>query len=654
MDENNSNMKDKYGDWDANAPNPVNPDPKYTGDYPPPKLTTSKVPDADPSGEPNTDSSVIVHPPRPPGQKLGPFLQFLTTDLKNMIWKGSMLIFRHISSDKRPIVEFQSDVKIDFNWEVLYENLFNLRAYRVNLFIGLRSGEGNERIQWTIQWGDENEKSNGHFYVPRLEQKWRGGFFSCNGFDAYVPKEVAMDLTCSNVWNHLLSVHDEKPLHLLFWGGDQIYIDFIFEDVPFLRAWVNMEWNAKWTTDFRDDLKEQVEEYYFNTYVENWNCRLEIRKALQSIPSLMMWDDHDIFDGAGSYPPLLHDSPMMMGLFSAAQKMRLLFQHHTTLNRAREHYLFGHEGFNLFARCGRHLAIMGMDERTERNTEAVHHEKSWQMIFDRLENELDDIEHLIIVFPVPFSFVRVRVAESVFEKMKNLPNKWRKLPPVKKTNSIFGLPELYDDLLDEWTHEAHIDERNRALVRFQQLAEKKRVRITFFSGDVHCCGISRFQTRGNHRPLPIDDAKLMYQIISSAIVNMPPSKTAIQVAHRFRTDWIPVDDTEEEVIDFFNRKPENGAKAFHKKFRPNRNWCCFEERSNTFTSSVAVAQTHCFSCRKSHVTPISAGQRYEGEQLSEQQTLTNDLGIRLWLESSREEDHGRKFVGYDLRIPNLK
>jgi hypothetical protein len=52
---------------------------------------------------------------------------------------------------------------------------------------------------------------------------------------------------------------------------------------------------------------------------------------------------------------------------------------------------------------------------------------------------------------------------------------------------------------------------------------------------------------------------------------MPPSKTAIRVAHRFQTKWEPVDDTEEEVIDFFVRKPENERKAFHKKFRPNRN-----------------------------------------------------------------------------------
>ncbi len=128
------------------------------------------------------------------------------------------------------------------------------------------------------------------------------------------------------------------------------------------------------------------------------------------------------------------------------------------------------------------------------------------MIFDRLENELDGVKHLIALVPVPFSFIRVHIAETIFERFKNLPNKWRRIPPVKQTNSIFGLPELYDDLLDEWTHRAHIEERNRVLVRLQQIAEEKKVRITYFSGDVHCCGISRFQTKGSHRPSPIHDA----------------------------------------------------------------------------------------------------------------------------------------------------
>ena len=643
------NIKDENGDLDINGPNPANIHPQFMGDYPKPKATTSKIPQVIPSSEGTAASSAINHPPKPPGNALGPYFQFISTDLKKMLWMGSVLIFRHVSSDQ-PKIEFISDAKVDSKWEILHENLFNLRAYRINLFIELRSGEGNDQVIWKIDWGDR--KSDGSFHVARHTQKWRGGFFSCNGFGVVVSKDIPANMTYSNVWDHLLSVHEETPFHLLLWGGDQNYIDFIFHDIPYLRDWVDMEWNEKWTCDFRDDLKEQVEQYYFNAYAENWENRPEMKKALSSIPSLMMWDDHDIFDGAGTYPPLLHDSPMMMGIFLVAQKMRLLFQHHTTVEKAREHRMFGYQCYNFFARCGRNLAIMGVDGRTERDIQTIQHEKTWDMIFDKLESDLEEIEHLIVLFPVPFSFIRVRIAESIFEHLKNLPNKWRNMSLVKQTNSIFGLPDMYDDLLDEWTHTAHIDERNRALLRFQKISEKKRVRITYFSGDVHCCGIGRFQSRGSHRSLPIHDAKLMYQIISSAIVNVPPSEMAIRIAHMFKTKWNPVENTEEELIDFFERNPENGKELSHKKLRPNRNWCYFEQCSNIISSTVPVVQTQCLGCFPSKENHVSA---INGSPIANQQQIeTNDLKIQLWLESIGKDPDETKFVRYDLLIPSLK
>ena len=55
-----------------------------------------------------------------------------------------------------------------------------------------------------------------------------------------------------------------------------------------------------------------------------------MKHALQLTPSLIMWNDHDIFDGTDSYSPLLHQKPIIIGLFEIAQKMRLLCQHHTT------------------------------------------------------------------------------------------------------------------------------------------------------------------------------------------------------------------------------------------------------------------------------------------------------------------------------------
>ncbi|CAF5040973.1 unnamed protein product [Rotaria sp. Silwood1] len=127
-------VKDEYGDLKANALNPVNVNPQFMGDYPLPKATMSKIPELPPSVKAATESPAINRPPKSPGPALGPYFQFITTDLNKMLWMGSALIFRHVSFDQ-PSIEFICDLKVDYNWEVLYENIFDLCAYRVNIFV---------------------------------------------------------------------------------------------------------------------------------------------------------------------------------------------------------------------------------------------------------------------------------------------------------------------------------------------------------------------------------------------------------------------------------------------------------------------------------------------------------------------------------------
>ncbi|CAF1449810.1 unnamed protein product [Rotaria sordida] len=620
---------------------------------------------------------VVNRPPQPPGPALGPYFQFITTDLEKMLWIGSVLIFRHVSYTQ-PSMQFNAKVKVTDDWETLYENLFDMRAYRINLNIELRRGSSDEKIEWTIDWGDNI--TNGMFYIAQYDQKWRGAFFSCNGFDATVSKELASGLTYNAVWNHLLSVHEKNPFHLLVWGGDQSYIDFILEDVPFLETWTHMEWNKKWKCEFTEEAKQEIEQYYFNNYAEHWERRPEMKQALGSVPSIMMWDDHDIFDGAGSYPPLLRNSPVMMGLFEIAQKMRLLFQHHTTPRKARHHRLFGYQGYNFFARCGPNLVFLGTDGRSERDDQTVTHEHTWNMIFNKLDNELQDVQHLIVLLAVPFIFARFKMAESFLETWKKLTMKWHNIPLGEQTNSVFGLPELYDDLLDEWTHEAHLEERNRVLSRLQELAEKKRTRITFFSGDVHCCGVGRFRTRDNVPPR-INDTKLMYQIISSAIVNRPPPRIVIRAAHLFGTKWYPIASTEEALIDFFDQAPEYGAKLFLRKLLPNRNWVHFEQcETMDSTPRDTVGQNNFLDCYfwsiidfillsiglgfivrwKNERSTSAVTSRRQNKSMSSSHSNSqstqevNNLKVQFWLENTEKKRGGTPFSNYDLFIPDLK
>ncbi len=150
---------------DLNA-NPVNMHPQFIGDYPQPKVTTSKIPDLPPSIQAATESPGLNRPPRSPGPVLGPFVQFISTDLEKMLWMGIVLIFLHVSFDQ-PHIEFICDVKVGYKWKTLYENIFDMRAYCINLFVELGSGEGDDEIAWKIDWGDN--QTNDSFLIARCE-----------------------------------------------------------------------------------------------------------------------------------------------------------------------------------------------------------------------------------------------------------------------------------------------------------------------------------------------------------------------------------------------------------------------------------------------------------------------------------------------------
>lgn len=65
----------------------------------------------------------------------------------------------------------------------------------------------------------------------------------------------------------------------------------------------------------------------------------------------MTWDDHDIFDGWGSYPDTLQNCPVFQGCYQAAKRFYLLFQQHTTAERAcQETDLFGHRYMSRYFR----------------------------------------------------------------------------------------------------------------------------------------------------------------------------------------------------------------------------------------------------------------------------------------------------------------
>jgi hypothetical protein len=125
----------------------------------------------------------------------------------------------------------------------------------------------------------------------------RMAYMACNG------TEVKNVWTCGRErnerWLHLAAEHARNPFHLLLHGGDQLYADALWHDVPAFAEWRRQSWRQRRKASFTSEMAEAARDFFWNSYCHLWS-QPELAPILSSVPSLMMWDDHDIIDGWGS------------------------------------------------------------------------------------------------------------------------------------------------------------------------------------------------------------------------------------------------------------------------------------------------------------------------------------------------------------------
>jgi len=230
---------------------------------------------------------------------------------------------------------------------------------------------------------------------------------------------------------------------------------------------------------------------------------------MASIPSVMMWDDHDIFDGWGSYPFEQHNCEVYQGIFNIAKAYFKLFQLQTVdaLPRAT---LPDQDVFNQAYRIG-DLGVMVLDMRSERmphNPQDEHgnllpdqvmSEKSWNAVYKWLDAQ-HEMSHLLVMSSIPV----VHPSMDLLEKMLGF---------------IPGQQELEDDLRDHWRSKPHMQERLRMIQRLFRLSADKKCRVTILSGDVHVAAVGVLQSDRNDVP---PNASVINQLTSSGIVHPSP------------------------------------------------------------------------------------------------------------------------------------
>ena len=87
-----------------------------------------------------------------------------------------------------------------------------------------------------------------------------------------------------------------QRVSLLRMGGDQVYADSLWTSVPTLKAWNELDRVDKVKRKATRIMVEQLDRFYCELYCRQWS-RPEVATMLARVPSVMMWDDHDIVYG---------------------------------------------------------------------------------------------------------------------------------------------------------------------------------------------------------------------------------------------------------------------------------------------------------------------------------------------------------------------
>jgi hypothetical protein len=319
----------------------------------------------------------------------------------------------------------------------------------------------------------------------RFDGDLKIAFVSCNGqehgdFDRPEPQRNAM-------WDRLLAEHMQHPFGLLLHGGDQIYADQDVKSHPLTQDWPD-KLPRDVTAAQMLDVKHALQRAFIVRYT-----RLLSSHALADIcarvPSLAMWDDHDICDGWGSLERSRTRSAIGQTVFTIAREMFLLFQHGATEDDIPQLFadpdgvaLGWHHRFPGFE-------IIAPDLRSERGRRQVMGTRGWTMM-DRLGTAPVQ-DHVFMVSSVPLLGPRL----SIVERLMLL------IPSMQKYE---------DDLRDQWQSRAHRDEWQRMLSLCLNVLE--RANMTVLSGEIHLATQARM--KGKSRDL--------IQLIASGIAHDAP------------------------------------------------------------------------------------------------------------------------------------
>ena len=327
-------------------------------------------------------------------------------------------------------------------------------------------------------FSDIHDRSSWSFYVPSSIEKPKFAYASCNGFSS--PDLLAKTDEPYLLWDKLLDQHKAKPFSILIMGGDQVYADEIWSKVSELEEWSRLKMTEKLKRKATKPMIKNLNDFYEKLYLKKWSD-IQMSLCLATIPTIMMWDDHDIFDGWGSYPSELLNCDVYQNIFEVAKKYFEIFQIRTVKNET----LFNKDKSHFsFALKFRNYDILALDNRTQRSIYQVMGNNQWKELNTYLDTNIAS-SNLLILSAVPVVYRDFSLTENLVDFTS-----WQE--------------ELTDDLKDHWRAKEHQGERMRLIMRLFMNIEKRRTllkntRTVILSGDVHVGSLGVINNHKNQK-----------------------------------------------------------------------------------------------------------------------------------------------------------
>ncbi|ODH47357.1 hypothetical protein GX48_06528 [Paracoccidioides brasiliensis] len=556
------------------------------------------------------------------GVYFGPYLRYTNMDMERGLWLGSILLVT--DAPQPPTIHIHQSVDLSPNPRQLKAAPISTHQrwtfYKYSIDLTMEEYP----CKWTYAITSHLGCTRYEFLVAgRNETNWRFIATSGNDFSLNVSANERARLGGAGyLWKDIMQKHtDCGGFHVHLGLGSQINADRIWKEIPSLKQWLiisgkEQRKNAVWTAAHEED----VTHAYFHYYTSHFD-QPHIREAFAQIPHILQVDDHDIFDGFGSYPDYMQFSNMFKNIGRVGIEMYLLFQHHATqeilrhVNNDIDLFSITGTGWHFVKYLGPAIAVVGADCRSERNPHQVMAGPTYQGLFPKVAMLPPSVQHCIWMISVPLIYPRLESTEhfaqtiatgkkavtgaynvlgkvtssvagvvgakgavgSGFESVKRAVGKSGLMGSVL---SPFGEIEILDELRDQWTDKSKDLERTYLIRTLQGIAHQKSIRMTFLSGAVNCCGAGLV-----HDPSHPTDHKTMYQFISSSVVNTPPASYVMKLLHSNNKPlYLPANgqravagvttDTKEDMMEIFPTDVM-GQPREHKKLMGRRNYVAF-------------------------------------------------------------------------------